>query len=199
LNKRFEQQVLKLRPNLRAVDGYFYTTPVDHVLCGFVYEKGSGGAHIWRYALPLYDHLEFIHLGFGERLPYPPGVMRTEHKAASEDAIAFVRCIEPYETATYGWQSTEAFLLRTESLLHLGNPWILRGHAMTLIMLGRRSEAELQMKMLSSKPGIENIPHFQEDLRHVSAELSRGVEHAQRCLLTWEAETKARFGVNSSR
>jgi hypothetical protein len=141
----------------------------------------------------LYDRVDFIHLGFGDRLPHPHGFIPGDH----DDAAEFVRRIEPYEAATYAWRDLGGFLSLTESLQHVENPWIRRGRALTLVMLGRGREAELQLKVLAEAHGVGNLPHFREDLEQVSAELSRGVERAKSLLLGWEAQTKARFEVQS--
>lgn len=198
MNKTFERQVLKLRPSFRVSNGHFYITPVEHILCGFVYEKARGGSYVWRYALPLYDHVDFVHLTFGERLPPPAGNRTTENTLSANDAEGFIRWIGPVEASTSAWRDIRNFLCFAESRLYLANPWIQRGHAMTLIMLGRGAEAESELQALLKTPGTETIAHFRDDLIEILAALSRSVDDAQQCLLRWEAETKARLGIQAS-
>src|SRR5262249_26503812 len=159
------------------------TQPVDHILCGFLHERGSGGAYIWRYALPLYDRREFISLEFGDRLPYPQGFIQDERRTAKDEAVEFVRRIEPYEAATYAWRNIQGFMANVEFWRSLQSPWVRRAYAMTHIMLGRRAEAQEQLEILSRESGIEDYPHFREDIERISGDLSSGIERAQNTLL----------------
>ena len=120
MNKEFQREVLTARPNWLVTDDYFYVSPADHILCGFLYEDVGGGAYIWRYAFPLYDHVDFISLAFGERLP--KGFIRPKGRSQRELAHEFINHIEPYEAATFAWQDLRNFLTHVESLTTLGNP-----------------------------------------------------------------------------
>jgi len=170
VNKKFQQEVLRLRPDLRVANGYFYKCPVDQFLCGFLCEGGSGGFYIWRYALPLYDRLERPHLTFGERLPASNGYLTAAQFSNPKDrATEFVRRIEPYENATYAWRDLGVFLSRIEAMNALENPWVSRAYALTLVMLGRASEAEALLHGHALDPATAALPRFREDIADVRA------------------------------
>lgn len=195
--KYFNEQVMKLRPNWRVVSDYFYVTPVDHVLCGFVYEKGSNWNYIWRYALPLYDRLDYLHLNFGERLRSTEGWLRVKCEAAKEEPSLFVRAIESFEEETYEWQNLSGFLYRLKQLIPSKNLKLHKAHVTTLVMLNRLEEAQAELQSVLLSPNVREYPTLVEDLSLLSMEISRGSQPAQQLLLRWEAETKKSFGIDT--
>ena len=189
--------MLKLRPDFRVTDHYFYVPPVEHVLCGFLREKGTGGAYIWWYAFPLFDRNDFIHLGFGDRLHHPKDFMPTQ-PSVNADAAEFLRRIQPHEANTLAHRELTEFLKLAESRANRGNPRIDRVYGMTLIMRDRGLEAESVLKRVLAAPGVENYPGFREDVSEVLGALSRGVDRAKAVLLEWEEQMKDRFEIESA-
>jgi len=193
INSGFEKNVLKFKPSWGVVEGYFYTRPVRHILCGFACERVREGAYIWRFALPLYDHLDSLTLNFGERVANSGKLMISgQVETAAEE---FVRRIGPFETETYRWQDLDVFLNRFQASRAIANPWVRRACAWTQILLGRVSDARVNLEFLCSNEGTRDYPHFLEDIEHVLSDLKNGVENARSSLLTWEAQTKRRLGV----
>lgn len=147
--------------------------------------------------LSLYVPSDFIHLGFGDRLPHPQGFMpRDLHRQAPAEAVEFVRRIEPYEADTYSWGSLPSFLTLLESTR--GSEYLPRtvAHALTLILLGRYGEAETELNDIAEHADRDPMPPgFMESMEEIRGDLSRGSEHALECLNRWEAESKTRFGI----
>jgi hypothetical protein len=194
MSKRFEAAVLSLRPDFAIKDKYFYYMPVGHILCGFVYEKARGRAYIWRFALPLYDHHEFLSLTFAERLPRPEGIMpgfSSDLRAAEE----FVRRIEPYESETRTWQEPQTFLRLFEDPHTLANPWVRRCIAWTYILIGKPAEARAHMHVLLNSEEPQDDPHFLQDVRQILDTLESSLDEAQKSLLGWEVATKLQFQI----
>src|SRR5260221_1717029 len=115
MNKKFETEVLKLRGDLRAVENYFYKPPITHVMCGFACERPPSGAYIWKYALPLYDRLEFLHLGLADRLPKPHDFMIVRRGDEHQLAREFVERINLYCKDLSKLSELSRFLLYVES------------------------------------------------------------------------------------
>jgi len=198
VNRSFAREVLKLRPRWQLAEGYFYQLPVEHLLCGFVYEKiPYSGAYLWHYAFPLYVPSDFIHLGFGDRLPHPQGFMpRDPHRQALAEAAEFICRIAPYEADTYSWGSLPGFLTLLES--KRGSEYLPRtvAHALTLILLGRYGEAETPLNDVARHADRDQIPPgFVESMEEIRADLARDGEQAVECLKRWEADSKTRFGI----
>jgi hypothetical protein len=197
MTKSFEAKVLSLRPEFSVTDGYFYYVPAGHILCGFVWEKVRDHAYIWRFAMPVYDHLDFLNLNFGERLPQPEGSMRG-FGAGSRAAEEFVRRIEPYERETRTWQDIQTFLHRFESSSAMKNPWVRRSIAWTQILAGKPEEGRAHLERLLNADGVDDYPHFTEDIRFILSAMDSSLDEARRCLLAWEVQTRRRLKIAES-
>jgi hypothetical protein len=193
VKKRFVKEVLARRPHFEVIDGCFCTLPVNHVLTGFCYERGSGGHYLWRFALPLYDQLDHIQFAFGERLTN--GFIDTAFGSPSEEAEEFLRRIEPHEPEVRRWSELAGFLPHASLLARTRNPWTCRGYSFTLVMVARYQEAEEQLRELLAQPEIIRWPEFRDVINRIATDLSRGADVARRTLLQWEAETKARLRI----
>lgn len=194
MSRTVERAILKLRPNFRLSSGYFYMTPVGHILCGFTFEQSRSGAYISHFALPLYDRVEFIHLAFGDRLTHPQGYMPTTDLAAPQIAEEFIRRIAPFEADLAARQDPGEFLGYVQAKPRT-NPWVQRGYVMTLIFLGRRDEALKELKRLREMDGLPGSPEFSETLQRISERLEEGILPAQQLLAEWEAATRKRLKI----
>ena len=88
-------------------------------------------------------------------------------------AIEFITRIERHEQEMSTLREPQAFLAYIESLSAFRNPWIRRGYAMTLLVLGRTAEAAAHIGRLLTQEPIDNLPHFREEMAgiaHVLAE-----------------------------
>jgi hypothetical protein len=195
LNKKFEKEVLKLRPAWRGVAGYFCMMPVDLILCGFAWDRSSGGAYIWRYAFPLFDRARPVSLLFGQRLPYPEDFLSIvkghEHAAASE----FIARAARYEAEVSSLSEPAAFLTYVDSLGAFRNPWVRRGYALTLIVLGRTLDAAAQLEMLLRDASINNIPDFREDMTTIARELVVNPDSTRASLLKRAVDNRRALGL----
>jgi hypothetical protein len=196
LKKRFVREVFRLRPDLREHSGHFYVVPVGHILCGYVFEQISDVAYIWHYSLPLYDRVEAIVLTFGDRLAGPDGTMTLTAGEPSAVAAEFVRRIKPYDALLDSLKEPVGFARHISSLKPFLNPWLQRGYAMTLIMLGRDAEAEGELTMLSAVKHITRYPGFQEDVALVLETLKRDANAARKILMNWESHNKRHLGIS---
>ena len=196
MNKPFARAVQKQRRHFGVAERCFYLRPVEHILCGFCYERVPHvGAYIRRYAYPLYDPIGLFHLAFGDRLPIPEGFMRREEGRArpSDEAAEFVTRIAPYESETAEWGQVPAFLALLESQSPLDAPPMVRAHAFTLAALGRYSEAEAELQRFMTRSDLVDSPHFVNGVPELRAAISNGGDCARECLLRWEDEAKTRW------
>ncbi len=196
MNKRFVAEVFKLAPEFSVVEDYFYEKPVGHILCGFICEKRPSATYFWRYAFPLYDRFEFLHLCFASELPLPDGMMTA--KRGSEKALAqeFIKRIQPYRSETASLAQLDRFAAYIETEIGLvRNPIIRRGYALTLILLDRVDEAANELTALVSSDTINRGPQSCSDLAPLLNDLSMGTDVAKKTLEEWELETKRCLGL----
>lgn len=194
--KRFDREVLKLRPDLRRTSGLYYKVPVGHVLCGYAFERTSGNAYASYYACPLYDHIDLIALTFGDRLPEPEGGLafeQTDEKLLAQEFVQRISAYDPLLAKLSDPAGFAEFVARRPNIF--GNPRVRRGYAMTLVMLGRADEAREHLQLLSRMSEVAQLAHFHEDVNLVLSRLDDGVEAAQSTLAEWERATKARFRI----
>jgi hypothetical protein len=194
-NKRFNREVLQLRPDLRLTTGVFYKVPVGHVLCGYAFERTFMNAYASYYACPLYDRIDLIALTFGDRLPEPANGLAFEHSDDKLLAQEFVERIAAYDSLLARLSDPAGFADFVASRSILGNPRVRRGYAVTLVMLGRADEAREHLSLLSEMSEIAHYAHFHEDVNLLLRRLDDGIEAAQATLAEWERATRARFRI----
>ena len=199
--KRFSAEVLKLVPEFASFDNtYFYETPFDHVLCGFVYERTPGAAYVWKWLFPLYDRFNFLHLSFGDRLPPGQDYLEITLGGPKEQATAFVERIQPYRDQVAALRDIGRFAeyLETKYVatgIAANNHNHRRCYAVTLIMLGQAEEAARELESLLKMEGIARDPAALKDMQRLRDDLARGLSTAKRTLEVWEIETKLKLGL----
>ena len=60
----FNKKVLEKFPELIHVDGYLFLNNYEYFLTGFLLEKKSTSAELWKVVYPLFESKEFIHLSY---------------------------------------------------------------------------------------------------------------------------------------
>ena len=195
MSGKVRKAILKIRPDLGDLDGYLYFKPVDHVLSGFLCETRPEGIFIVPYAFPLYTGEMRIHLGYAGQLPYPEDFVEIHKGSEAATAADFVARLERHEARIRSLQNLDSFLRYVETERSLQNPWIRRGYTMTLIMLGRDTEARVHLDSLMSQSDTARYPGFDAAIAHISAELDRGLCAARARLELWETEAKSFFGL----
>lgn len=195
MNRLFKRSIQRQRPTFGVAQGHFYFVPVTHVLCGFLFESSRGGAYIWRYAFPLFDHRTHISLEFAERLPNPHGFIETADVGPAEQAAEFLKRIAPYEEQTAALQDLAIFRYYVSSSTSMDNPWVQRGYALTLIMLGESEEAAGELRALLRLREADCPRGFREDMVEVSQKLALGLEEARTHLERWEMHTRSTLGI----
>jgi hypothetical protein len=196
LNRKFANEVVRLQPALGVVQRQFFLHPVERILTGFVYEQTPSAFYVSHYALPLYDRLEFLHIGFGDRLAVQQlGELWSKKKLNADE---FVRTVTPLIKVTKSWQDPATFASALMSPERLQNPWGRRAFALTQIVLGEADQATEQLQILLTCSEIDHLPNFRRDLSDVLEALSSGIPRARALLESWEVITKKRFGLDAS-
>ena len=196
MDEKFIAEVLRLVPEFSVAGHYFYEPPVSHIIWGFLAERPPSGAYFWRYAFPLYDRSERLHLGFGDRLPHPDDFMEVRRGGEKATAAEFIRRIRKYRAEQASLAQLDRFGEYLERGIGLENPVIRRAYAVTLIMLNRADDAMKELKILSSSSWVQRRPELVSDLAKLTGDLSAGVGVAQQTLAEWEQETKQRLGLS---
>lgn len=195
-NKKFIREVLQLNPMLSCVDGFFYFNGYDHILSGFVCENASGGLYVWKYAYPLFDKLNYLHLNYGERLKHPDGFIDYSKISKADAASEFTKRIAKYTEEVLELRDLENFILYVERSPHiLGNPNIRKCYAFSLILSDRYAEAEKQLsKVLESETSKTNKQMYDECAKLIKL-IGDNNEMAKNLILSWEEEMKERLGL----
>jgi hypothetical protein len=196
LNKKFEREVLQLRPTWRAVPPCFFCMmPVDLIACGFAWEKSRGGMYVSRYAHPLFDRGPSISLGLGERLVYPQDFLPVEKGNERIAAADFIARVAAYESQVSRLKNPAALLDYIESMNSFRNPWVRRAYAMTLIILGRTRDAVNQIDVLLKNEPIDDLAEFRDEMTRVSQSLSDDPSAALSMLHKRAAENRRALGL----
>jgi len=195
VNKKFANEVIRLQPALGVVQRQFFLHPVERILTGFVYEQTPSAFYVSHCALPLYDRLEILHIGFGNRLSVQElGEVGSKTKLS---AAEFVTIITPLLEVTKSWQEPGTFVSELMGPERLQNPWGRRALALSAIVLGEPGLAEEQLRILMESSDIDHLPNFRRDITDVFEALSSGIPRAQALLESWEVMTKGRFGLDA--
>jgi hypothetical protein len=196
INKRkFVDAVLEIEPSFGFVEGYFYIKPVKDIMVGFCCDFGRHGrAYFLRYAHPLYDNIEHFNLLYGERLPKPDDTLLMDTHTDMSLAAEFCRRIAAWHPVMLELSDLTKFKALAETR-NLANPWARRALALTLIMLGRKSEAESHLNILSSLSLIDRYRGFRDDINSVRGALSLGLDQGVALLCRWEEEAKRKFNL----
>lgn len=190
MSNKIRKAILGIRPDLGDLDGYLYFRPVGHVLCGFACEARPEGTRIVPYAFPLYSGEKELHLSFGDPLDYPEDLIESPKGGQTSAAREFVLRMERHEARIRALENLDDFAKYIEATKPLQNPWIRRGYALTLIMLGKAEEAEGQLQILRSQSATARYAGFDAAIAEISADLAHGIDAARARLDTWEAQVK---------
>ena len=200
MNKVFKKEVLKLLPEYSYANPFFYKGPVNHILCGFCYNKvPSGLAWIHGGAYPLYsmekkEHLS-LSLSFTERLCW----IETKGISDKTQASVFVKRIQAYQQQVSLLQDLRYFTKVYAPSQPLNDREIIRRHiyVLNMIMLGEEEEAKRHLGLLLNSEYIAKDERTRKIflLDDVSEALSKGIDNAKNLLLNWEQENKRNFDI----
>jgi hypothetical protein len=186
-----------LRPDLAVADGHFYYVPIGDIISGFLREKTPSADRVISFALPLYDHNDYVHLTFGELLPIDQQALSLV-SAPKADAENFLMLIQPYEQSTQLKSQPRNFL---EHLRRLGvqkNPWIRRAYGLTSAFLGDLVTAEEHLTILERQEGMDRVPHWHDDLKSLRNALDIGTKEVSCLLERWKQETISRLELSAA-
>jgi hypothetical protein len=196
VNKRFLDQVTRLRPDLAVTDGHFYYVPIGDIVSGFLREKTPNADRVISFALPLYDRNDYVHLTFGEALPIDQQALSRE-SAPKADAMNFLQLIQPYEPSVRLKSEPGNFLklLRPSGIQK--DPWIRRAYVLTSAFLGDLATAKEHFSILERQEGMDRVPHWREDLKALSHALLLGPEAVSHLFSQWKAYSIRQLGLSA--
>lgn len=180
MNKNFIKHVLNLEPAFSVYDHYFFEQPVEHIISGFLCEKGSGVGYIWLFVYPLYDISNQLHLGYGYRLDYPNGCIDLKDMGMKDLALEFIGRIEPYRNKARNLRIVDNFIkYLEESDSCLQNPLLRVSYAQSLILVGKQEEAMNELNYLSDIPNMEVYKEYYDSVIKLKEKLLLGLGVAQ--------------------
>lgn len=68
MNKRSVTRVLSTLPGFRKHGAFYIGTCNREVVSGYALDAPPGGMYIWRFVLPAYDKVSFLHMSLGKRI-----------------------------------------------------------------------------------------------------------------------------------
>ncbi len=189
--QQFIKAVLAERPQFSNVDTFFYVSPVDHILSGFLCEMTPNGAYVWRFLYPLFDKFSCLHLTYSYRLPYPDGYIDYEKVEKKELANEFVSRIDQYVDDAYNYLALEQFVayLDTQEEL-LSHEQVQKALGYTMILLGDKAKAKEYLGGCVAKL------RKPEECQEVMAALDKGLDNAKRLVLDCEFDMEKLLGIN---
>lgn len=87
----FCNAVSSVSPNFLAKGSFLYRKNPALMLRGFAFDAPPGGCYIWKYYLPLFKPVDFLHMSLGYRVNH--GYIDTSGKSVQEVAGAAYRII----------------------------------------------------------------------------------------------------------
>jgi hypothetical protein len=68
VTKKSVVEVLSTLPGFRNVGGFHIGLCNPQVISGYAVDAPPGGIYVWRFILPVYDRVEFLHMSLGKRI-----------------------------------------------------------------------------------------------------------------------------------
>ena len=79
MNKQAIAKVLSSLPGFRKLGSFYIGACNQEVISGYALDSPPGGVYVWRFILPAYDRIDFLHMSLGERIAQFP-----QNRAASD-------------------------------------------------------------------------------------------------------------------
>jgi hypothetical protein len=68
MNKNVVSKTLAKMPGFKKSGSFYIGTCNDNVIAGYGLDAPPSAVYIWKFALPSYDDVEFLHFGLGKRI-----------------------------------------------------------------------------------------------------------------------------------
>jgi hypothetical protein len=72
VNKKAVAKVLSSLPGFRKLGSFYIGACNQEVISGYALDSPPGGVYVWRFILPAYDRIDFLHMSLGERIAQFP-------------------------------------------------------------------------------------------------------------------------------
>lgn len=187
MNRKLVAKVLSSLPGFRNSGGYYIGTCNAEVVSGYALDVPPGGIYVWRFVVPAYDRIDFLHLSLGTRIAQ---FSRKETGSRSNDLDALLK---------NDWQSfanvrdCQSLLAYMEQERCEGDyyQWV---RYITYIRTGSLESASRLEAQWQSLPGF---PRVQSVAQHMKAVLDvkerSGWNGVQQLLTEWSKHTVAKF------
>lgn len=193
--KSLHKLISKEFPELKeAESGYFYHTPVSHIVQGFCCEITPSFIRLYENTQPLYD------LVFGPHLSFSKRIFERQRQGSIKKNLAWdiIQCMRDYQSTCSGDVTPTDFLkimdnFQNENPLFLSNPPYLKAYANTLVMLGDIEQARKHLIKLSDLQDVS--ADIAEDVRGTLDSISKGVEVALSYRMGIESAMLCRIGL----
>lgn len=187
MNKKSVAKVLSSLPGFKNISGYYIGTCNREVVSGYALDAPPGGIYIWRFVVPAYDRIDFLHMNLGGRIAQ---FSRSEADSRSNDLGILLK---------NDWQSF-ANVRDCQSLLAYMEQEKCEGDYcqwatyLTYVRTGRLESASRLENQWRSSPGF---PRVQSVAQHMKAVLEvkerSGWNGVQELLTEWSEHTVAKF------
>src|SRR5215469_7688532 len=155
-----------------ATRGCFYKRPIVNIACGFLLENTPNSQFIWRFCLPICDHILHFYLPFSERLPGTEGYIARKDRAPLSPA-EFVERVQPHVQRALQFADLEFFTRQFADSLNISSPIARRTYSTVLIMGGHLDQARVELQKC-----LSDISNEGDGFRADTADLLNALERA---------------------
>lgn len=192
-SKRFVANVLRAIPELSFVDGYFYVSPVKHVLSGFVCNEKPDWVEVRQYVFPLFDRKGFLHLSYSQPALMPPNNL-LHPKKVSDYSCELIELINPLMSNPIAAASLEgaiSFLNESQKIGDRIHPLRMVSIGYAYILLGEKDRGIAELEFAADNDFVKlDKSAFSDCLLVLELAKNDGLSAAQELLSKWEEVTK---------
>lgn len=186
MTERSVANVLSSLPGFRKLGGFYFGTCNAEVISGYALDAPPRGLYIWRFILPAYDRIDFLHMALGKRIAQFP---RTEADLSSTDIRLLLKTDWENFSNARDCQSLLAYLDR-EQLRGDYSQWAIY---LTYIRSGDLEAAD-RMECQWRSSGFPKLQVVTQNMKAVLEVKGRsGWNGVEELLSEWSKRTVAKF------
>lgn len=194
---KFIAEVLRKRLDLLNLDTYFYVSPVDCILSGFLCETTPRGAYVWRFIYPLFDRNENLTLLYSKRLDYPEGYIDYRKIPKNKLSDEFLLRIDKHVADTSNYLTVEGFYNYICEVTELSkNAYVQKAMGACMLLMGDKKRASNHLRIAAASPAAMIKNDFRTECDQLMTLMEDDIEGAQRLILSWKDEMKERLGLS---
>lgn len=181
--------------DMRRKGSFFYYTSFAHVISGFAFDRSGEGVYLWKYGLPICDRVEFLHLGFGDRLLGKHSYISFSDLSPGEIIREIEKRILPYSEFTRNLMDCNYFYQYLLTCHDGEDKYVRRSLSVLAAFLDLPEEFDQHLRWLLSNSERKCDDIFYHDIREIETAAAKGMDCLRAMLEHWELETIRHLGL----